>query len=148
MTHGEKGFTLIELLAVTAIIAALATLAIPQIQASTERARVARAIGDIHAIQTDLDGQDSLPDDLSTIGRATLLDPWGNPYQYLKFPNKAHGVPQGARRDRFLVPINSEYDLYSMGKDGNTVVALTAKASKDDVIRANDGAFIGLAANF
>jgi hypothetical protein len=27
-------------------------------------------------------------------------------------------------------------------------VALTAKASKDDVIRANDGAFIGLAANF
>jgi general secretion pathway protein G len=143
-----RGFTVIELLAVMAIIAALATIAIPQIQGSFDRANVARAIGDIHTIQTELDGQDSLPDDLSTIGRAGMLDPWGNAYVYLKFPNVVHGHPQGARKDRFLVPINSLYDLYSMGKDGSSVAALTAKASQDDVLRANDGAFIGLASRF
>ncbi len=46
------------------------------------------------------------------------------------------------------MPINSTYDLYSMGKDGKTVVALTAKASRDDVVRANDGGFIGLAVKY
>ena len=46
------------------------------------------------------------------------------------------------------MPINSSYDLYSMGKDGKTTAALTASASADDIIRANDGAFIGRASEF
>ena len=54
----------------------------------------------------------------------------------------------GARKDRFLVPINSDFDLYSMGKDGQSVGPLTAQKSHDDVIRANDGGFYGLASNF
>lgn len=52
------------------------------------------------------------------------------------------------RKDRFLHPINSDYDLYSMGADGESVEPLTAKKSWDDVIRASDGAFVGLAQNF
>ncbi len=52
------------------------------------------------------------------------------------------------RKDRFLHPINSDYDLYSMGKDGRTTEALTAKMSHDDIIRANDGGFVGLASQF
>lgn len=148
MRRRGRGFTVIELLAVVAIIGALATIAIPQIQASVEKAKVARAIGDIRAIQTDLDGQDSLPDNLGAVGRSGLTDPWGNPYQYLRFAAKAHGPPAGARKDRFLVPINSTYDLYSMGADGSSTAALTAKASRDDIIRANDGGYIGLASKF
>ncbi len=54
----------------------------------------------------------------------------------------------GARKDRFLVPINSDFDLYSMGKDGQSVGPLTAQKSHDDVIRANDGSYYGLASNF
>ena len=46
------------------------------------------------------------------------------------------------------MPLNSTYDLYSMGKDGQSQSPLTAKASLDDVIRANDGGFIGLAAHY
>lgn len=143
----RRGFTLVELMAVSAIIAAVATLAIPRIHDSIEKARVARAIGDIRAIASDLDAQDTLPDNLSTIGRSGLLDPWGNNYAYLKF-DKTKGVPTGARRDRFLVPINSGYDLYSMGADGDSKAPLNAKASLDDVIRAMDGGFIGLASRF
>jgi general secretion pathway protein G len=54
----------------------------------------------------------------------------------------------GARKDRFLVPINSDFDLYSMGVDGESVGPLTAKKSHDDIIRANDGGYYGLASNF
>lgn len=139
--------TLIELLAVMAIIGMLSALAIPKYQDIVEKARIARAIGDIEAIQTDLMTSDTLPDDLGVIGRATMLDPWGRPYQYNKFPPNRN-VPPGARRDRFLVPINSEFDLFSVGKDGNSNPPLQSGPSRDDVVRGNDGGFIGLATKF
>lgn len=65
-------------------------------------------------------------------------------------PGGGGGGPPGGqpRKDRFLVPINSDYDLYSKGRDGESVAPLTAKKSHDDVIRANDGTFVGLAVNF
>jgi general secretion pathway protein G len=53
-----------------------------------------------------------------------------------------------ARKDRFLVPLNDDYDLYSMGKDGTSSPPLTAKVSQDDIIRANNGSYVGLASLF
>ena len=52
------------------------------------------------------------------------------------------------RKDHFLHPINSDFDLYSMGKDGDSVAPLTAQKSRDDIIRANDGGYYGVASNF
>ena len=73
-------------------------------------------------------------------------DPWGNDYQYL---NIAKEKGKGKlRKDKNLVPINSDFDLYSMGPDGSSVAPLTARASRDDIVRANDGGFVGLAGNF
>ena len=66
---------------------------------------------------------------------------------YAAAPANTHR-PSQPRKDRFLHPINSDYDLYSMGKDGESVEPLTAKKSHDDVIRANDGSFVGLAVEF
>jgi len=69
-------------------------------------------------------------------------------------PGGSGGSPVGgsyigqARKDHFLVPLNSDYDLYSVGKDGESRAPLSAPQSADDVIRANDGAYIGLAANY
>ena len=144
------GFTIIELMAVTAIVAVLTAIAIPHLEDAVEQARVARAIGDIEAIEADLQALDSLPATLASIGRGDMLDPWGRPYVYYRFPVRRHGrgAPPDARRDRFLVPINSEYDLYSMGKDGQTAIPLTARHSLDDVVRANDGGYVGLASKF
>jgi general secretion pathway protein G len=49
------------------------------------------------------------------------------------------------RKDRNLVPINSDYDLYSMGPDGESMPPLTAARSRDDIVRANNGGFVGTA---
>lgn len=132
-----------------AIIGILASMAIPKYSDLVERAKVAKAIGDLKAITTDLLSVDSLPASLAVINRATMLDPWGHPYVYLKFPaTKGKMPPGGARKDRFLVPINSAFDLYSLGKDGQSAAPLTAARSQDDVIVANDGGFVGLARNY
>ncbi len=53
-----------------------------------------------------------------------------------------------ARKDRKLNPLNSDFDLYSLGKNGVSKTQLTNKDSLDDVVRANDGAFVGLAADY
>lgn len=143
------GFTLIELLSVVAIIGVLSSIAIPKLSGIIEKARVAKAIGDLRTISIDLYSLDSLPATLAGINRDLMLDPWGRPYQYLRFgARRGNAPPAGARKDRFLVPINSQFDIYSMGKDGASVAPLTAKASRDDVVMANDGGFFGLARNF
>jgi len=53
-----------------------------------------------------------------------------------------------ARKDRFLVPLNDDYDLYSMGQDGVSAPPITAKPSQDDILRASDGSYLGLASQF
>ena len=148
--NSSHGFTLVELLIAMAVAMTLAALAVPSILRSIDNAHVARAIADIDALEADIEAydqlNDSLPDTLADIGRGDMLDPWGHPYQYLNFAN-AKGKGQ-MRKDRFLVPINSTYDLYSMGKDGQSLPPITAKVSQDDIIRASDGAYLGLASNY
>lgn len=144
-------FTLIEMVLVVGIILTLLAIALPQWREAVDKARVARATGDIRTIQNDLavlDAQGRLPPTLAGIGRANMEDPWGNPYVYNPFSLSGRGGVGSARKDRFLVPINSTYDLYSMGKDGRTASALTSARGKDDIIRANDGGYIGLASRY
>jgi general secretion pathway protein G len=146
----SSGFTLVETLVALAMVLTLTALAIPNIETSIDRAHITRAVGDIHSIGTTIIGYQAVesvfPDTLGQLGYVKQLDPWGNPYQYLNFADtKGKGA---MRKDRFLVPINSNFDLYSMGKDGQSVSPLTAKVSQDDVIWANDGAFIGLASDY
>jgi general secretion pathway protein G len=52
------------------------------------------------------------------------------------------------RKDHALHPINSDYDLYSGGKDGKSTASLTAKISQNDIIRANNGGYVGLVSNY
>lgn len=145
--EARTGFTLIELIAVITMMGLLLGIAVPRMEDVLKTVRVTRAIADISAIQLDILAyaatNDSLPSSLAAVGRAGVLDPWGNPYQYLKYDGSKN--PAGARKDRALHPLNSDFDLYSMGADGASVAPITAKASQDDIIRANDGGYIGLA---
>lgn len=235
------GFTLIELMIAVAITGILASLAVPTYTDFLYKARIARTIAELHGLAKEVQGfalsTEQYPNTLAQIGRSTLLDPWGHPYQYYRIncgpvtighfhqpdlpdhgsegqiipattPSPPHeglvlltvgtthtqalvqlvakggsgssasgggssgsgssgagsggpggggagggggppcGGVGGARKDRFLVPINSDFDIYSMGRDGQTVAPLTALKSHDDIIRASDGGFYGLATYF
>ncbi len=225
------GFSLIELMLAISIVGVLAALAVPNYMDFIEKARVARAISELHGLAKDIKGfalaVGTYPNSLADVGLSTRLDPWGTPYQYyrincgaidditslaklkLRQKNNSRTVPAGysfsadsqwlvslaihngqsqgylhltaaggngggagagnsgstgggsstgggppcggvggARKDRFLVPINSDFDMYSMGKNLDSVASLNPPKSQDDVIRASDGGFYGLARNF
>ena len=144
------GFTLIEIAFSFVILGILFAVAVPLYTGYIDQARNETAISDIRACSLALaryySDNGSYPDALAEAGCSPSLDPWGTPYQYLNLQTAKNKGKM--RKDRFLVPINSDFDLYSMGKDRISQIPLTAKASKDDIIRANDGAYIGLAYAF
>ena len=148
--HKSFGLTLIELILVIAIIGTLTAIAVPVYTGYVTNARNQAAIADIRTISLVIeryraDRNDvSLPNTLADINFANYLDPWGRPYQYLNIQALGGGCGP-CRKDQFIVPINTDYDLYSMGKDGQSTSPLTAKVSKDDIVRANNGEYIGLA---
>ena len=148
--HRAAAFTLIELLIVIAIVAVLSAVALPAYSDYKERARVYQAVADISALNVQLrkyiDDNRQPPDDLSAIGAAGRLDPWGSPYAYLNLQSTPG--PGQARKNKNLVPIYSDFDLFSKGKDGASRPPLTAKPSRDDVVLANDGKFVGLASAY
>ena len=139
------GFTLLEVMVAVAVFAVLVVIATGQYSRYMERVRVTRAILEIGDIEGRLAHFEAinrvLPDSLSELGAGLPSDPWGRPYEYLNHAT-ARGTG-GFRKDKNIVPINTDYDLYSMGPDGATVPALTARQSRDDIVRANDGRFIG-----
>jgi len=148
----SRGFALVELMVIVAIIATITMIAVPTMRTYTEKSRVARAIGDIRALEKEIMSfyadNYRFPATLENIHRKDFLDPWGTPYQYMRISSGKGqagkgGVVAACRKDKFLVPINSDYDLYSMGPDKKSQLALTAKDSRDDIIRANNGGFVG-----
>ncbi len=145
----NAGFTLIELMIATAIVATLSAIAIPVGTTYIDKARNVRVISEIRILERDIASyeaeNETYPNSLSDIGRGGLKDQWGNPYEY-KILTGAPG--EQPRKDRFLVPVNSDYDLYSMGKDGDSKAPFTAKASRDDIVRANNGGYVGIAEEF
>jgi len=147
-----SGFTVIEILIVVAIVGTLASIAVPKYADYKERVKVAQAVRDIAALSLlinnyQLDAR-NYPPNLASVGNAGKLDPWGRPYVYLNLQDPALKGKGQARKNKNLVPINSDFDLYSVGKDGDSAGPLTAGKSRDDVIRANDGGFIGLARDY
>ncbi|WP_189689995.1 prepilin-type cleavage/methylation domain-containing protein [Pseudorhodoferax aquiterrae] len=141
------GFTIVELLVGVVVVGILISLAIPYYRSSGNRQKNQTAITDITVMAVFLQAYhmdygrypDELPADFQK------LDPWGNPYQYLPIEGSSVGE---RRKDKSLVPINTDFDLYSMGPDGRSVGPLTASASRDDIVRAANGRFIGVAVDF
>jgi general secretion pathway protein G len=147
--RAQRGVTLLELVIVLAAGLILTSLAIPAFSGYIERGRVARAIGDIGTVSLQLYRWQlttlTFPATLDEAGLGGRVDPWGRPYVY----QRVAGANNGAlRKDKNLVPINTDFDLYSVGADGATAKPLTAAKSHDDVVRANDGSYIGLAVNY
>ena len=148
----NRGFTLIELMIVIALIGILSGFGIPMYMSYRERVKSDNCKVGIKIIETALKGYETenngFPDTLADVGLGGMTDPWGNPYQYMKIAGQDKKSVGNLRKDRFMVPINTDFDLYSNGPDGKSATALTAKISQDDIIRANDGQYIGRASEY
>jgi len=163
---GKAGFTIIEVAIVLLIVGILAALAIPAYNNYVDQSLNKLCVRNIrlleHAIKTyELESM-RLPNNLAELGPVSLLDatgntktqspplldPWGNPYQYLNLPNDNPPAYPNARRDRGNKPLSLDYDLYSMGADGRTSKPVDSHFGKDDIVRANSGAYVGLAGNY
>lgn len=151
--HGlcdQRAFSLVEMLVVCALVSTLSALGAAVYVEALKTARVTRAIGDLHALDVDIRQfhlrNNRYPTTLTEARPIVPNDPWGRPYVYTDLSGK--GGKGKARKDGKLNPINSDFDLYSIGEDGKTTTPLRAPQSKDDVIRARDGAFLGLASEF
>jgi general secretion pathway protein G len=159
-SHGEPcdgvpgrvaGFTLLELMFAVAFLGLLLAVALPGYQNVIERQKIAQACTDLMTLSMKIEiyrvSHPHPPPSLSDIGGAPR-DPWGNEYQYLSFSADTPGIQGMIRKDHNLHPLNSDFDLYSKGPDGQSRPPLTARASRDDIIYARDGAFIGKAVDF
>jgi general secretion pathway protein G len=148
----QYGFGLLDLTITLVIAGLLAALAVPAYDGFIDRARVAKAIGDIGAISVEIErfrlsNEDRIPNSLAELDIEIPLDPWGQHYEYLNIDTAGSGKG-GFRKDGNLNPLNTDFDLYSIGDDGKSAGPLSAKASRDDVVRANNGAFIGLGEDY
>jgi general secretion pathway protein G len=149
----DKALTLLELLLVVALVGTLGTIGVPTYNNYIDKARNVAAMADIRSMESKIvmfqTEHGRPPNTLAEAAVPTRLDPWGNPYEYLRIQGIAKKDINGKwRKDHFLVPINSDFDLYSMGKDEDSKPPLTAKASRDDIVRANNGVFVGLASEY
>ena len=151
-TQPAGGFGLLELMIVLVVAGLLATIAVPAYNGVIHKARVERAIGDIGTIHVKIEeyqlkNNHQLPGSLADLAHDVGLDPWGQPYEFLNIEAAGPGNG-GLRKDGKLNPLNTDYDLYSIGEDGSTSGALSAQSSRDDIVRANNGAFIGLGEDY
>ena len=151
------GFTLIEVMIVIAIVGILTSIGVPNYIKYREKARIEVAITEMRFLEKEILNFRAefgeLPDDLSEISLGRVLDPWGRPYEYLKIQGVCDGkvdntIKNRIRKDHSQHPLNCDFDLYSVGKDGRSNAPLTAKISQDDIVRANNGGFMDLASNY
>ena len=148
--HRALGFSLIEAMIVVLLVAALAAWAGPALFDVLSDMKLERGMADMAIIESAINSfyseNDRFPDSLDELALLPRPDPWGRPFQYLSSLDPQWNGKR--RKDRFIVPLNSDYDLYSMGADGKSKPPLTAKDSRDDIVRANNGTFIGPASEF
>jgi len=150
MHRRNSGFNILELMSTLALLGVLSAVAIPAFSGYAERARINRAIGDISRLSVEIyrwrtnSGDASFPADLAAAGIGAT-DPWGNAYSYLRIEGSNVGQ---RRKDRNLNPVNTDFDLYSSGPDERTVTQFNGGPARDDIVRASNGSFIGIAEDY
>jgi general secretion pathway protein G len=141
---------MVELTIVLLIAALLLAIGIPAVDQYLEKSRVIQGVLDVVDMSKTIKqferSMGVLPETLADVGFDGKLDPWGRPYEYFNL-RTSHGNGQ-ARKDKTLKPLNSDFDLYSVGRDGLTAASLLNSKSRDDVVRARDGSFVGTAQEF
>lgn len=145
----RAGFTLLELIIGVAIIALIIVVTIPSYQEYRLKSQIAQAKADLLQVSAKIDEyyvtNKRYPDNLTDLSLDSKKDPWGNAYRYLNIALAGKNEP---RQDRNLKPVNTDYDLYSMGPNGQTHRVFTSNKGRDDIVRANNGEYLGVAGDY
>lgn len=151
----QSGVTLIELMIVLALLATLAGIAMASYSSYKLTSQNHAAVRDILKIASAIEryhlAHNAWPDNLGEVKSDQFLDPWGNNYIYAKIPSLLGNINianTNIRQDANLKPINTFYDLYSKGPDGESKNNISVPVSRDDIVRGRDGAYIGLAKDY
>ncbi len=135
---------------VVAIVGILAAIAYPPFIGFLTSVRYQKSKQDLKNIESEIiafvETTGHLPDSLADVGMDGMLDAWGNPYEYLRIDGgTTPGLNGKRRRDRNLNPVNTDFDLYSKGPDGKSAAQFMAAKARDDLVRANNGRYFGVA---
>lgn len=120
---GGKGFTLIELMLVVVIIGALVAMVMPRLSGRGEQARISAAKADIHAniatalrlYELDNGRFPSTAEGLNALlNKPASADNWNGPYL------ERRPLDPWSREYKYKSPgeRRPDYDLYSLGRDG------------------------------
>ena len=139
--------TLVEFAVSIMLAVLMLTAAVPAVMRLVDAAREDETIARLEEIRERIDDfrdtHSRYPISLMEIYETMPADGWGNAIQYLNLKDGLVKAQGRARKLRNLRQVNSDYDLYSMGPDGQSVPPLTASPSRDDIIRGRNGDYIG-----
>ncbi len=143
----SSGFTLVETSITLIILGTLLVVALPTYTELREGTHNSDALGDLQQISVEIGkfslmNNGALPANLAEIGWVQT-DPWGKEYRYTNFSTLIDDTLK--RKNSNNSPVNSDYDLFSLGANGLSVLLLSAASSLDDIVRADNGAYIGKA---
>ncbi len=145
LRRGSKAVTLVELLLVVAIAGTLAAIGIPVYTNYMDKVNNNKVLVDIREVESKIVAFQvefgAPPNNLAQVG-VNLNDPWGRPYRYLRIQG-LDPLPAGHQHDKHDKPLNPDFDLYSIGKDGITDPKIWKANAYDDIIRCNNGAYVG-----
>jgi general secretion pathway protein G len=147
-----RAFTLVELLIIVAILGTLSAIAVPVYSNYVIDSKNAAAIVDVRRLESEIEKfrvqNGRFPNSLAETGLPTQLDPWGRPYGYLRIEGVVPPPAGEWRKDKSMNPLNADYDLYSIGNDGITKKELSGHGAGDDIVRANNGVYVGLGSEY
>jgi general secretion pathway protein G len=156
--RNNAGFTMVELIMVMAIIGVLAAISMIAISDFKNKTKTARAATEIRGLEKDIiayaTDKGTYPPDLAAIGMAGLKDPWNGNYVYTPAPPATAPPAPPASHPRYVTadidtpPLNTDFYLYSKGPNGRSDPWIGSDDSLDDLIRANDGSYVGTAEQF
>lgn len=148
----SAGFTVLELMMALVVVSLLLAVGMPTYRGIVLQQSIKQCVRDLLMIAGEVEKYRTVhfkpPESLDELPNVPRTDPWGHGYRYLNFNSPDKSVKGKIRKDHNLHPLNSEFDLYSIGPDGKSSPPLTARGSRDDVIWARDGSFVGVAADY